>query len=426
MKNSVKIAIISSTATIIASCIAVFNYNVGNNDSESSIQNQQNENAVNVYVDNNIYTQVEDSELTNDPLSEDYITEAYDINDLETASFVEIKVRNNSKENPTWGDTVNINIGDQIEFQIEYKNTSEYVQNDVIVFDTLPENVKYIEGTSKRHDSNNPNGIKINPDDLFSGDGLNIGSFESGANSYINFAIEIIDVGLTDGSRTLSNEFRYSVGTESYIISKNYAYSRKGGWGPSRDTYTMEEPATYAVFNSIANNSAVGDERNFVRIAEKGIGDAYSDNIEIEANKQYRVYIYFHNNASSTYNDSEHDYVGIARDVRMSSYFPQSLLSGERGVVGGRISSTNTVPEAIWDSAYITAKEDVTLHYVVGSAHIYNQWEVNGAVLSMDLFSDKGTFIGLNKLNGTILGCDKYSGCVVYTILTKPVNHKEQ
>ena len=82
MKKSIKIAVISASATVIASFITVFNYNVGNNDSESSIQNQQNENTVNVYVDNNIYTQVEDSELTNDPLSEDYITEAYDINDL--------------------------------------------------------------------------------------------------------------------------------------------------------------------------------------------------------------------------------------------------------------------------------------------------------------------------------------------------------
>lgn len=220
MKNSMKIAIIGASATIIASFIAVFNYNAGNGDNESNIQNQQNENSVNVYVDNNIYTEADDSELSNDPLLDEYVTETYDINDLETASSVEIKVRNNSKNNPVWNDTVDINVGDQIEFQIEYKNTSGYTQNDIVVLDTLAENVKYVEGTAKKHDANNPNGVKINPDELFSSNGLNLGSFDPGANSYINFTIEIIDVGLTDGSRTLMNEFRYVVGTEEYTISK--------------------------------------------------------------------------------------------------------------------------------------------------------------------------------------------------------------
>ena len=220
MKNSMKIAIIGASATIIASFVAVFNYNAGNGDNESNIQNQQNENSVNVYVDKNIYTEADDSELSNDPLLDEYVTETYDINDLETASSVEIKVRNNSKNNPVWNDTVDINVGDQIEFQIEYKNTSGYTQNDIVVLDTLAENVKYVEGTAKKHDANNPNGVKINPDELFSSNGLNLGSFDPGANSYINFTIEIIDVGLTDGSRTLMNEFRYVVGTEEYTISK--------------------------------------------------------------------------------------------------------------------------------------------------------------------------------------------------------------
>ena len=99
MKNSMKIAIIGASATIIASFIAVFNYNAGNGDNESNIQNQQNENSVNVYVDNNIYTEADDSELSNDPLLDEYVTETYDINDLETASSVEIKVRKNRKNN---------------------------------------------------------------------------------------------------------------------------------------------------------------------------------------------------------------------------------------------------------------------------------------------------------------------------------------
>ena len=196
-------------------------------------------------------------------------------------------------------------------------------------------------------------------------------------------------------------------------------------WGPERPTYTNENPADHATFNSITNNAAVGDERDFVRIEEKGSGRAYSSDITIEAGKQYEVYIYYHNDASGTYNDSQHDYVGVAREVRLSSNFPDELVAGERGTVSATITSTTTDPAAVWDEAYITAKEALTLHYVEGSAKIYNDWGVNGSVLSTNLFSEAGTFLGLNELNGIILGCDEYSGHVNYTIQTYAVETEE-
>ena len=64
----------------------------------------------------------------------------------------------------------------------------------------------------------------------------------------------------------------------------------------------------------------------------------------------------------------------------------------------------------------------MTLHYVTGSAKIYNDWKTNGSVLSIKLFSSDGTFLGLDALNGVILGDQKmYSGYVVYTIQTKKI-----
>ena len=194
-------------------------------------------------------------------------------------------------------------------------------------------------------------------------------------------------------------------------------------WGPERPTYTNEKPADHAVFNSITNNVAVGDERDFVRIVEKGTGNKYRSEIEVEAEKEYEVYIYYHNDASSTYNDAAHNYVGIAQNVRLSTGFPEKLSAGERGVVNAKITSTNTDPKSVWDEAYITAKEDITLHYVLASAKIYNQWGVNGSVLPMSIFSDQGTFLGLDELDGLILGCSEYSGQVVYTIQTHAVDN---
>lgn len=192
-----------------------------------------------------------------------------------------------------------------------------------------------------------------------------------------------------------------------------------GMWGPKRPMYTMDQPARFAVFNSICDNSAVGDERNFVRIVEKGVGGTYCSNLVVEPNKQYAIYIYLHNNASITFNDKAHNHVGVARNTRLSCSFPDFLAKGEEGLIYSTITASNTDLKAVWAGAYITATEDMTLHYVAGSAKIYNAWQTNGRILSTNLFSRMGTFLGMNELNGVYPGCDKFSGSVRYTIQTR-------
>lgn len=190
-------------------------------------------------------------------------------------------------------------------------------------------------------------------------------------------------------------------------------------WGPERPTYTMNSPADHPTFNSITDNSTLGDERDFVRIVEKGSGKAFTSDLEIEANKEYIVEIYYHNNASATYNDAAHNYVGVAEDTRVVSYFPEKLAAGETGQIDGVITATNADPKTVWDEARITAKENLKIGYVEGTARIYNDWGVNGAELDKKLFTAEGVFIGLNELNGLILGCEEFSGQVVYTIQTQ-------
>jgi len=195
-------------------------------------------------------------------------------------------------------------------------------------------------------------------------------------------------------------------------------------WGPAdRPTYTMAAPADHATFNSITDNSWLGDERSFIRIVEKGSNNDYSTSLTIQPDKEYSVYIYYHNDASATYNDRAHNYVGVATDVRMSSSFSQTLAAGEPGTVNGMISWTTLADrdttQKVWDELKITATDDMTLHYVAGSAKIYNSGSTNGRVLSMDLFSEQGTYLGYDDLNGILPGCDEFSGHVDYTIQTK-------
>ena len=189
-------------------------------------------------------------------------------------------------------------------------------------------------------------------------------------------------------------------------------------WGPERTTFTMEKPASYPVFNSITDNPTIGDERDFVRVGEINaeVTDLKNE-VEIVPGRQYLVYVYFHNNASATLNDSAHNHSGVAVRTRMASTFSTVLTPTERGTVSATITADNTKPLSVWDEAYMTTKTDkVLLHYVAGSAKIYNDWKANNSVVPSSLFTEEGTLIGLNALNGIIPGCEEYHGVVSYVL----------
>lgn len=192
-------------------------------------------------------------------------------------------------------------------------------------------------------------------------------------------------------------------------------------WGPTdRPTYTNESPAPYATFNSITNNAAVGDERNFVRVREAGTTDTYVDEITVTPGKEYEVYIYYHNNAASNTNSAGY---GMATNVKMSSAYPTVINPGERGMVSGIISWSYVTPEdpnnakegKVWDEAYLTTN---TANTVLrrSNAVIHNHGAANGQILSSDLFTEGGTYLGYNKLTGNLPGCAEYSGYVTYTL----------
>jgi len=189
-------------------------------------------------------------------------------------------------------------------------------------------------------------------------------------------------------------------------------------FGPERKTYTMENVATEPVFNSITNNPTIGDERAFVRIGEitKDSTDL-TDSAEAIKGKKYLVYIYVHNNASSAFNDSEHEHKGVALNTRVSTSFPEVLKAGETGIINAIITSDNSKPKSIWSSVAITSKEqNVSIKYIDGSAKIYNDWELNGTVMSDALFEDDGALLGLNNFNGVVPGGEEYHCVVSYMI----------
>jgi len=184
-------------------------------------------------------------------------------------------------------------------------------------------------------------------------------------------------------------------------------------WGPDRPTFTFEKPAPYVTFNSITNNPDVGDERNFVRIKEDGTNNNYTDNVNLTPGKVYSVSVYYHNNAATSLNESG---AGIAKNTKLRMELPGVVKSGVNAALTGNISASNAKPATVYDEAYgkNSSNGDVALRYVSGSATVASSnGAVKGKALPDSLFTT-GANLGYEALDGTIPGCNKYSGYVTF------------
>ena len=182
-------------------------------------------------------------------------------------------------------------------------------------------------------------------------------------------------------------------------------------WGPSRTTFTMAKPASYVTFNSITdNNGEIGDERYFVS-ASKYTGDAsknyWSDSTEVENGKEYVVRMYVHNNAAANLKLT-------AKDVK--AYVVLPTTTGTEVTVSGKITSSNANPTSYWDETHFKSKngEKFNLAYVDGTAKYYtNKGTFN---LGTNVFTNKGTLLGYDKMDGNIPGCLEYAGYLTFHV----------
>jgi uncharacterized repeat protein (TIGR01451 family) len=187
-------------------------------------------------------------------------------------------------------------------------------------------------------------------------------------------------------------------------------------WGPDRPTYTTASPADHVTFDSITDNPAYGDERNFVRIKDATADNStYSDNVALQPGKEYTVYVYYHNNASSTFNDAAHNYSGIAKNVALRMEMPATVKAGQTAAINGYISASNATPGTVYDDAKATTTSDVALRYVTDSAVIHNFGASNGSKLANTMMTT-GAPLGFDNLDGTLPGCNHYAGYVTFNI----------
>lgn len=90
--------------------------------------------------------------------------------------------------------TLPAQVGDQIEFQMEFRNTSEndLVESVAMRIDALPEQLQYVSGSAALWDADYPDGLAIQREDALFGDGGGFGKYAPGANFFVRFTAEVV------------------------------------------------------------------------------------------------------------------------------------------------------------------------------------------------------------------------------------------
>ncbi len=123
---------------------------------------------------------------------------------------VHTKVRVKDSEQQDWEDIVEAEIGDEVEFRIEYQNISDQPQERVVIRDILPDNLEYVEGSTILVNGNHPTGATTGSRATVEETGIVIGDYSPGANAIIYLNAKVVDTCLAYGKNTMTNWGRAS------------------------------------------------------------------------------------------------------------------------------------------------------------------------------------------------------------------------
>ena len=89
-----------------------------------------------------------------------------------------------------WKESVDAKVGDKVEFQIHYKNLNDSMVKDVMIRDSLPNNLKYVADSAKLLNQSNPNGVAYEDPTVAA---VNVGSYAVKGDAYLRFIAEVVD-----------------------------------------------------------------------------------------------------------------------------------------------------------------------------------------------------------------------------------------
>lgn len=192
--------------------------------------------------------------------------------------------------------------------------------------------------------------------------------------------------------------------------------SSSAGWGPARNTFTLNSPATYAVLNSITDNPNFGDERNFVQVKNAKITNAgsWKDTLEVHLGDEIYVRAYYENSAGDNFRDDPTSWIQGAR-----AYLTYHTDGDFLNPVGVQIHADNA--STVWDGATLRSKTLFRLVPEEKSGLIENNFHTDGYPFAVStMTSPDGLLLGYQKMDGTIIPGFQYSGYISFKFRVVP------
>ena len=122
-----------------------------------------------------------------------------------------------------WKKQVYAKVGDTVEYKITYKNTSDSLEKDVVLFDKLGSNQTYVPGSTKLYNSNYKDGLTLQSDGLTTSEGINIGDYKANAAAVVTFQVVMKDDNLgCGGDNVLRSWAQGYIGAEP-TMKQDYA-----------------------------------------------------------------------------------------------------------------------------------------------------------------------------------------------------------
>lgn len=186
-------------------------------------------------------------------------------------------------------------------------------------------------------------------------------------------------------------------------------------WGPGRETYTMQNPASVVALNSMTDNTAYGagqpaDERQFVNIKDAADTTAgnWQNSVAVQEGREYLVRVYVHNDAAENLKL-------VALNTRVEAALSRD--TGTKTPLTVYASADNAVVKKVHADVYMTSDKQFNIAYVPGSARIYNNATgPSGRAVSDSIVNGGGTQIGYEANNGELPGCLQYASYVYFKV----------
>ncbi|WP_460991161.1 hypothetical protein [Sinomonas soli] len=190
------------------------------------------------------------------------------------------------------------------------------------------------------------------------------------------------------------------------------------GWGPERATFTVKSPAPYIALNSITDNPAYGDERNFVRVklADQP-NNTFTDDLTVNPGDTVEVGAIVDNDVAD--NLPNNAVVGLTAQ--------KAFKYSDDGRAGLFVTFEGQNVKSVWDSATLKSKAPIKVQYIKNSLRFISvQGPKDGFQIPDDGFADGQTVtLGDRTLDGNfpahmVNGLEAGAGYLTFRVMVYP------